>query len=990
MSDDFFEGAKASLDGSIEWIGFYMILFGALLIARGSLLLTDPFSVGIGTFSMVVGIVLLRWKDIPRRTVLVAVTIVMQLIALTHGRDAPYPIQQVLFWPAGAWLLALIITAIFAYFAKSPIFNEDLLPVVSYGWTTLLNRLGAFMLMMSALSLLIFFPAADRFDKIKELLPHSTGQRLSHYQFGKIMTSFADDLVHSPGVWGAQIPEHGPSFKDYVSLLVVVTILGVVLRRTKGRLSYRNKEVPEGRIPRPLDAKSNDPNVTVLTARLTFLFTFSASAFLFGIYAPIIAAGDLLTRIQTTVLLAFFLIGGVGAWVAALAISSRKGIAFVVGLLSSTCFVYALTGGLGFLLFDMVISLARNPSDIFLFRVFVQVALGSLLIFTSYAVADIPIGAASTIKYAACTALLVPTVGFVLNFSGLITPGPSAGDASRDSPLVYGDSWLMGGSFAFLALAAIGIPLFGDRLKRRRQSADRLLVVSTNTIALAPFKLGTTDAIQHDEAGICSVPSGDGQVTCLRVVDSEEQLISLVQRYATLRSFITRRPDVIITDLLTALSIIARTRRISSNEAERYRYVIRGMLGYVPWRTINNTRPNSDAALLFPGILSFSPSDAEMTSHPVYNSKSYSIATGYESILRYCQHREFKSSILPEPFITLLALEISGPNPEIAITGAEDYSHHVLGHLANKMPYVVLRSTKLNPGAPLTQRANALEDSLHAGVDVLRRNYHAIDVARGAQIASFLNAFSPVSKPFSAPIIDRALRDCMFGSPSDGLSKFLTTECSSSVCNAFLGYCHNLRIIDSSITDLTEALGQAQWISEQFQSPIRRVPTEDLLYPMAVIWVKNEPGELGSVLSELHLDLILISVVSAGEYGLICLIPRPTRNDSTENPFDNPYELVTERPPGNWNEQVEEMKLAIADHHCIVRPAYGTLIRVRDEPRGLASAIDALNRDVGGGPLNLEGAWAFPSHRGVGYALLFLHESDVLRLSRRARENEQL
>ncbi|SPB18968.1 hypothetical protein NOV72_06172 [Caballeronia novacaledonica] len=994
MLKSFFEGATTSLRASMEWIGFYMIVFGSLLVARSALVSYDLFSVVVGAGSAVVGLFLLQSQYSSATAWIVTGVAALQFFALSHGPKSPYPIQEVLLWPTGAWLTAIIVTAVFACVARLPIFNEDLLPVVNFGWTTSLNRVGAFILMMTALSLLIFFPSPDFLKGLENFLPARTGVRMTPDFFREVMGKFADDLVHTVGIWSlkplASIPL---TIKDYAQIAIVVGIIAVVCWVTNDRLARRNRTVPARKVPRPLSAEAKDTSLNVLTDRLTFLFTFSASAFLFGIEAPIIAAGDLTVQLQTAGILAVFLIGGVGAWVAAMAISSRKNVRFVVGLLSGTCFIYALTGGLGFLLFDMVISLAPNANSIYLFRVFVQVALGSLLIFTSYAVAGIPIGAASTIKYAACTALLVPAIGFILNSALADFLGD---DSGASLPLTWSsvDAWLKGGMFALLTLAALGVPMFGDRLRRRRQSNNQLLVVATNTIALAPFRLGTTETIHYPESGMCTVVSLDGRTTRLRVVDSEEALISHVRRYARLKSFITRRPDVIVTDLLTALSVISSTRKVNSNEADRYRYAIRGILCCLPWRKIQNPNADKLAPRLFPGTLAYSPSQVERDKHPFYKSDIYSIATGYESILRYCQHSKFESALLPEPFITVLRLKETDANHPVEIDDDDSFEGHALSELAEMLPYVVLRSTRLKAPDSLHYHADALEESLSVGAEALCRNYHAIDVVRSAEIASFLNAFSPVSTPFTAPYIDRALRDCLFGSRSRSLLSFLTAEYSDGVRAALLDYCVELKLTDKH-TDFTAAFGSVRWLADDF-----RVGEETTAagnsggYPMAVIWVKNEPGELGAVLSALDLDLILVSVVSAGEYGLVCIIPRPTgdgpdtsERDCDRTPhvtFEGAYQLVADTGPADWSEQVEKITTAVAEHNCVVRHAFGTLIRVQHEKQGFANAIKAVNSDLGGKTVNLEGAWAFPSLSGTAYALLFLQESDMQKLAQRA------
>ena len=994
METGFFAGARKSLEGSMEWIGFYMILFGALLVARAALVASDLFSAIVGTGSAVMGAILLQSKYSTAKPLIVLGVVVLQFSALAHGEKSPYPLQDVILWPAGAWIAAIVVTAIFAGIARFSIFNEDLLPVVNFGWTTSLNRVGAFILMMTALSLLIFFPSSDFLDSLENSLPKRTAVRMDSTLFHAAMKEFSKDLIHPVGIWGVKpLPAIDLTVKDYSQLAVVVMILGVAWFVTNDRIARRNKTVPKGRIPEPLNVSANDSSLFNLTNRLTFLFTFSASAFLFGIYAPIIAAGELSVQIQTASLLAVFLIGGVGAWVSAMAISSRNGVAFVVGVLFGTCFIYALSGGLGFLLFDMVISLAPHTSSIYLFRVFVQVALGSLLIFTSYAVADIPINAASTIKYAACTALLVPAIGFTFDYACTDAPPPLIGPV-RPSWCPTDDRWMTGGLYALLTLAALGIPLFGDRLKRRRQSADQLLVVATNTIAIAPFRLGATETIQYLEPGLCSVVSRDSRMTRLRVVDSEEALISYVRRYARLKSFITRRPDVIVSDLLTALTIISRTKKMNPSESERYRYVIRGMLCCLPWRRVRNKLADDLAPRLFPGTLSYSPSEVEIRNHPFYHSNVFSIATGYESILRYCQQGGFQCALLPEPFVTALKLNDSGAGVPIEIDDEGSFSEHPLAELAEKLPYVVLRSTKLKTPDSLRYHADDLEMSLLAATDTLCRNYHATDVVRGAQIADFLNAFSPASAPFTAPCIDRALRECTFGSKSQSLLSFLMSEYSPDTRAALLKYCDELNIIEKS-ADFETAFSKASWLSDKFRSGIAAVPVgHSCRYPMAVIWVRNAPGKLGEVLSALDLDLVLVSVVSAGDYGLICIIPRPASDGvQIDEPdckcvkqieLESHYQLVEDSGPTGWETQVENMQSDIADHNCTIRFAFGTLIRVPHAKKGFANAIAALNRDLGGGAINLEGAWAFPSRSGAAYALLFLHESDVLKLSHRA------
>lgn len=235
-----------------------------------------------------------------------------------------------------------------------------------------------------------------------------------------------------------------------------------------------------------------------------------------------------------------------------------------MGLLASTGFVYAVTGALGFLLIHVVLAEARSASDVFAFRIFLQVALGSLLIFTSYAVAEVTAGSASIIKYAACTSLVLPTAAFclthgtaIIGLFGIPLPAFKTDDFTR-----WGDvgSWFMGVSFGLVAAGALAVPLFGDRLKARKQSASRLFVVASNTLAIAPFALETDCALVAGDAKACDLHFTGSRASCrLRVHDSEEEMMQTVIRDSRIWAALTRRPDIIITDLITALTILDRT-----------------------------------------------------------------------------------------------------------------------------------------------------------------------------------------------------------------------------------------------------------------------------------------------------------------------------------------------------------------------------------------------------------------------------------------------
>lgn len=293
MYEDFMNGAKSSLSESVEWIGFYMMLFGALLLARTFIIPADlgRLPVFVAAASFCVGAALVSQKEVRHKGLIAGTIIFLQLSALVSGEHSPFKIFDVFVWPAATWILAVAITALFAMLGRLPPFNDDLLPLVSYGWTTFLNRLGGFVLMMTAISLLTFFPSYSSFSQIDSWLPQRTGHAIAPDEFKEVMRILTGDLIHKPGIWNAPIPVVGNA-KDGFALLVVAIVLLTVLARTTYQIRSRNVGVTKYPIPKALDETDGNSGEKELTGKLAFLFTFAASAFLFGIFAPVIAAED--------------------------------------------------------------------------------------------------------------------------------------------------------------------------------------------------------------------------------------------------------------------------------------------------------------------------------------------------------------------------------------------------------------------------------------------------------------------------------------------------------------------------------------------------------------------------------------------------------------------------------------------------------------------------------------------------------------------------
>lgn len=988
------EGARFSLRESMEWLAFYVILFAALLQLRHWQLHPDPWGAvtAIAILAAMGGLYLLVPKEngLRMKSMVAVISMSMEMAFMTYGKVIPFSLGDILLWPGLTWGAAIVVTAGIASFARRPVFNQDLLPFVGSVWRNGLDIFGAVVLMTAALAFLLFFPEHKDFsEKIGSLLNQNPGPALppSRESLSAVISVLADDFPRNIGLLGESVPflPFG-TWKHLAIVLYVFAVLWAVGRWTAHRLKLRNDNpFPAKPLPTVL-ASGAELRVQELGKRLFFLFTFAGIAFLFGLNAPILSSATGSQRVELVIMFALFLLGGVGTWVAALELASRKGIWYVVGFLLGTAPIYAVTAALGFLLVSCLLSVYTDAAGIYLLKVYLQVATGVLLIFTSFAVSGASLNSASSIRYAAVCALFVPLIGLWLQRMGAQAKHVDA-LAAWLSPGMWTTTQTL--LFVAVAVAMVFMPLLGDRLRIRRESSRTLYVAVPNHLAIAPLIMGSKGAEAIQPARWRNITLCLGGSARLFSCDSDEEVAYLLQQYSYRSLAAGSAPDVAIMDIFTALATISR--KINSPVPGRGGYVLCGVIGCVPWRFFKRTVGAGQFPVLVPGFLGYDRNALEASYSPCHDMAEYEVPTGFGSALAYAlRSREIDGCVLPEPHASLAELHMDAGGLNLSDLASYCDTKDVT-RLAARMPYVILRRQGLERGLKASAWMELTETILQ-GMESLRRNHYVIDVERAGKIAEFLNAMSDREK-FSSPVIDKALRGCSYGPrldlPSAIRHAFGEAQEAEARLRNLWDYCRKLKLGHESNENFEAKLREKTWYGEEISRQVGvSVRSSALLYPIIVVWVENSPGKLHAVLQALTTDLLLINTTSAGEYGLICAIPRPHADGKADCQLaqGQAFDFVKAPPEAEWNAQVGEVHTSLQGHKCVVRSAAGLLVKIHDHCGGLREGLQALCSAVEtSGPgqdravLNLEGVCAFPFTNQMGLGLVLMSERDLER-----------
>jgi hypothetical protein len=981
-----------SASGNRLWISSYIIAASLLLIGRlGLFPLGPPATVAhlLATISIILLLVLsivvaVRFTLRPSWTVLVLVIMITVADAGLVTSVTYFSLRDLLLGPLATWLVAVSLALLFGLLGRFSTFHEDLVPRISRSWKIYLDVFAGTLLFMTGVSLLSFIPdralLEARFAKLSVLDPNARLPEL----LDLIFTNFPYD----PGLWGARL-RAGSSLtktKNLFSISYVFFVIVVFAVWTRKRITARNGSGFAESLRIPSRIRRDDPDrLLQLQSSLTFLFSFAGISFLFGLHAPLLYTGTALNW-DLLILFAFFLIGGVGTWATSLELAALRGFWFVTGFLGGTLLIYLPTSTIGFLLAAFVIP-PMSAAELYALRLTLQVSVGVFLLFTSFLLTGIARGPVDILKYT--TALGLPLI-----FVGFGIPRVTAW---------WPFSYLLNPSIQLVAFLVVAVCFAGLPLIIRAQTAttDRLTVALPNHLAVAPLVAGADWVLQAATAlfrdydmvvssADTSPESGTPPSSQIRLriraftTESDEEIISLATRPRYRAHLTEKEPDVIVTDLISALIIIHRVRM---KPRFRTRYRLHFAIGAIPWRAVRRRQTAKDAGWhLAPGHLPYSPSRTEIAHSPLYSGVRH-LPAAYGSCSLYgLQSTDVAQALVPEPYASLIEAKISGQDVAVERlygTDGQDASPvrgRRLAGLYEHLPYVVLVREPLR--ADLDVQWQHLRRSLLTGIDRLRQDLYVIDVTETRRIATFLNWSPGALGPLDLPTLNKALMASKFGTSIDPFDFVRGHELELSE------FMKELRLLEGN-----QALNPGLWRTENIWPDWYHKETIDItlghriesgseaekfLAPLIVVWAANTPGKLSRVLEAIQdLDLLFVDTSNVGEHGLIYMFPKSCLPAQLREPTESPYELLTARPLDSVT--LARISSSAARHQCLVREVQGLLLGIKDAPGGLLGALHALQSDHGD-LLNLEGVHAFPLQSGRGMCFVMMKEADLKKV----------
>jgi len=305
------------------------------------------------------------------------------------------------------------------------------------------------------------------------------------------------------------------------------------------------------------------------------------------------------------------------------------------------------------------------------------------------------------------------------------------------------------------------------------------------------------------------------------------------------------------------------------------------------------------------------------------------------------------------------------------------------------MPYVIL--IRKTGDQALAEKQTKIIRAVCTGIDKLRQDLYVIDVVEAKRIADFLNWLPQNRYKFDIPEISKALREAKYTykMPSfegdidfdteGNLIRFMRKEFRLDLPSHF-----------EHLTDLDNPKKRPVWwrLKEPPDVPeigpgIPKGSNEyEYLAPLVVIWAPNKPGKLRTVLSAIReFDLLFVETANVGEHGLIYLFPKDClHTDQLTRLGAYAYEILKVKDlPDDLCKRIQERLLP---ENCVVREVEGLLLKVKDTPEGLLTALQDLHDDIrqiiNRNEVNIEGVHAF-SYRDIGLCFILMREQDLHR-----------
>lgn len=967
----FVGGFSAAANNNRIWIAFYSIAASVLLVAD-SLWSTDHRTISLlaSVIALLAASLAGLWLWFRRsKPAAIAVLVVSLSQAYFLTKATPFVPVDILLGPGIVWLASVGIAALFAAgLGRLYSFNEDLTPQISTVQRRLFNFLASAVIMATGVTYLILPSNLYLLRPSTNLLDPSQDRLALLDSLGK----FAAHLPTTPGWWGMHLSVL--TVKDILSIIYVLLAGGILAWWGLRRLNKRNG-VPGFSLHPPQRLSIASPQRELeLQHKLSFLFTFAGISFLFGLHAPLLFVGGHLNY-QYLVIFSLFLIGGVGTWITALELSTVKGTLFTTGFLSGTLLIYLPTTVIGYLL---VASILPVLTDIYILGIALQFGLGGMLILTGFLMAPLPgegVRSIDLVRYTAGTT-------FVLTFAHFwwISTAPRL-------PSVLQSAFAQTLAFAIAVGGLVFLPIFG----RSNRGRIRTVLVAPNNLAIAPLVAGA----DWDMAGEVEEENfrdfrakreghDEGDQIRLYTYDSEEEIKYYTSPPLSARLLLQyKRPDMVIVDLPSALSILSRTK----HRGGRYSYLIRHILGGVPWRALRWDEPGRQSYNYFPGFVPYDPSNTEIGFLPSAAPTPH-ILTGFSGIASYLLLGvEPAAAILPEPHASAVELRrVTGTPRLIRVERVRELcvSSH-LSPLFDLMPYVVMSRNDVVE----SREERAVLEVLKVGIDRLRQDVYMVDVDETYKITEFLNWH----RRFKLEPIEtnKGLHSAKFGAD---LSELLSTE--TSLSEAIVAFAKQLGVsqVDDlrSIIDNTGSAQPVSWWKPTSAEPdeqggFRETPLgRSYLMPLIIVWLPNKPGKLDQVLAAISdVDLLFVGTANVGKYGLSYLLPKSFLPELGGPLGERSYDIIKPIRPGRLA-QLPKIESMLIPESCLVTQVSGLLLKVHDTPEGLRQGIRGLLSDLGKGDLNLENVLAF-SHRGdLALCFLMMSEKDLKETVERLNE----
>src|SRR5207249_2280659 len=107
-----------------------------------------------------------------------------------------------------------------------------------------------------------------------------------------------------------------------------------------------------------------------------------------------------------------------------------------------------------------------------------------------------------------------------------------------------------------------------------------------------------------------------------------------------------------------ALVILKRTRSLGATGGYQYRYKMRLLSGWIPWRAVLRNQGTSGLYSFCPGLPAYQPGRTEIAHLPQYKEEFVNIVAGYGGVTQYCkQSNDLADALLPEPYATAVELD---------------------------------------------------------------------------------------------------------------------------------------------------------------------------------------------------------------------------------------------------------------------------------------------------------------------------------------------